>query len=213
MTHIKRIRKYALGVQVLMGAIAAGCLGFLAAPAHAQDSLGNQIVQFPEDTTIEFEFKRANGANQSTLGVKNLDTGEDVVLYRETTPFDGYVPGQRLTSSPTNFAGTVQGGTIQNRSGQSSPFSEFTFKANNRYLFYLESVSPSGQTRRTFDSTDISAAKFNGALDGGNFGDAIGVRVAWDDDGLPNQQKDFDDDDFIIEAGGYLVTVPCPVIR
>lgn len=213
MRQIKHISKYPLGVKVLMGAIAAGCMGLLAAPAHAQDSLNNQVVQFPEDTTIEFEFRRTNGANQSTLGVKNLDTGEEAVLFREVTPFDGYVPGQRLTSSLNDFAGTVEGGTIRNRSGEASPLSEFTFKANNRYLFYLESVSPSGQTRRLFDSTDISAAKFNGALDGGTSGDTVGVRVAWDDDGLPKQQKDFDDDDFVIEAGGYLVTVPCPVVR
>ncbi|MCA1991364.1 MAG: hypothetical protein LDL41_04845 [Coleofasciculus sp. S288] len=213
MRQTTRSNKRAPSIPLLIGAIAAGLVGFLAAPVRAQDFLGNETIQFSEDTTIEFEFKRTMGANRSTLGVRNIDTGEEAVLFREVTPFDGYVPGQPLTSSPTDFVGTVEAGTVKNGLGQASQFAEFKFKANNRYVFYLDSVSPSGQTTRTFESTNASAAQFNGALDGGSAGDAVGVRVAWDDDGLPSENKDFDNDDFIIEAGGYLVTVTCPPVR
>jgi hypothetical protein len=37
--------------------------------------------------------------------------------------------------------------------------------------------------------------------------------MAWDDTGLPQPGKDQDFDDFVIEAGGYLVSVPCPAVR
>lgn len=210
MKRIQRISQYATAV---MGVVAAGLIGSLATPVHAQESLGNEVLRFSEDTTIEFEFRRTNGANRSTLGIRNADTGEETVLFQEVTPFDGYVPGQALTSSANDFIGTVEGGTVRNGSGQASRFSEFTFRANNRYVFFLDSVSPSGQTTRSFDSTQISAAKFNGSLNGGAMSDAVGVRIAWDDDGLPTENKDFDDDDFVIEAGGYLIEVTCPPIR
>ncbi len=199
-----------------MGAMAAGLVSFLAAPVQAQDSFGNQVVQFPEDTTIEFEFKESHGAYQSTLGIINLETGQPVKqLFSETKPYDAYgtgqpqprSPGQNNTGTSIDYLGTVQGGSVQNQ------FSEFTFKANTRYAFYLESVSPTGQTRRTVLSTTQVAAAFNGALDAGNRGGVVGTRIAWDDDGETRSGKDSDFDDFVVEAGGYLVTVPCVPIR
>jgi len=204
-------------VQLLMGAIAAGLVGSLAAPAQAQDSFGNQVVQFPVDTTVEFEFKESHGAYQTTLGIVNLDTGQPVkVLFSEVKPYDDFGAGrtqvrtfgQNNLGTPLDHLGTVQGGTVQNQ------FSEFTFQANTRYGFYLESVSATGQTRRTVLSTSNLAAVFNGSLDSGDRSGIIGSRIAWDDDGLPQAKgKDDDFDDFVIEAGGYLVSVPCPPVR
>jgi hypothetical protein len=213
MRQIKRGNKRLAGIQLLMGAMAAGLVGSLTAPVQAQDSFGNQVVQFPVDTTVEFEFKESHGAYQSTLGIVNVDTGQPVkVLFSEVKPYDAAGTGQTQPSSPgqnntgtsVDFVGTVQGGTVQNQ------FSEFTFQANTRYGFYLESVSPTGQTRRTVLSTSDLAAVFNGALDAGNRGGITGTRIAWDDNGLPQPGKDQDFDDFVIEAGGYLVTAPCP---
>jgi hypothetical protein len=56
------------------------------------------------------------------------------------------------------------------------------------------------------------AAAFNGSLDGGTNEEITGVRIAWDDTGLPQPGKDEDFDDFVIEAGGF-PPVPCPPIR
>ncbi len=216
MNQIKRRSQFVTGIQFLTGAIAAGLVGSLAAPVQAQDSFGNQVVQFPVDTTVEFEFVESHGAYQSSIGVVNLDTNQPVaVLFSETKPYDTAGTGQPQPSSPgqnntgeaIDFIGTVQGGTIQDR------FTEFTFEANTRYGFYLESVSPTGQTRRTVLSTSDLAAIFDGALDAGNRGGITGTRIAWDDAGLPRPGKDSDFDDFVIEAGGYLVTAPCPPIR
>lgn len=216
MNQIKRRSQFVTGIQFLTGAIAAGLVGSLAAPVQAQDSFGNQVVQFPVDTTVEFEFLESHGAYQSSIGVVNLDTNQPVaVLFSETKPYDTAGTGQPQPSSPgqnntgeaIDFIGTVQGGTVQDR------FTEFTFEANTRYGFYLESVSPTGQTRRTVLSTSDLAAVFDGALDAGDRSGITGTRIAWDDAGLPRPGKDSDFDDFVIEAGGYLVTAPCPPIR
>jgi hypothetical protein len=208
--------KCTAGIRLLLGAMAAGLIGSLALPVRAQDSFGNQVVEFPVDTTVEFEFKESHGAFQSTLGIINLDTNQRQELFREEKPYDGYgtgkpqtrVPGQSSLGTSLDYLGTVQGGTVRNQ------LSEFTFKANTRYAFYLESVSPTGETRRTVVSTNQLATVFNGALDSGNRGGVIGNRISWDDDGLPEaKRKDNDFDDFVIEAGGYLVTVPCVPVR
>jgi hypothetical protein len=216
MNQIKRRSQFVTGIQFLTGAIAAGLVGSLAAPVQAQDSFGNQVVQFPVDTTVEFEFIASHGAYQSSIGIVNLDTNQPVaVLFSETKPYDTAGTGQPQPSSPgqnnigtsVDFLGTIQGGTVRDQ------FTEFTFEANTRYGFYLESISQTGQTRRTVLSTSDLAAIFDGALDAGNRGGITGTRIAWDDDGLPRPGKDSDFDDFVIEAGGYLVTAPCPPIR
>ncbi len=217
MRQKKRRNERAAGLGWFMGAMAAGLLGSLAAPVQAQDSFGNQVIQFPVDTTVEFEFKESHGAYRSALSIINLDAGDrtEKVLFEEVKPYDTAGTGQSQPSSPgqnntgtaVDFLGTVQGGTVQNQ------FSDFTFRANTRYAFRLDSVSPSGQTTRTVLSTSTLSALFNGALDAGNRGGVIGTRMAWDDTGLPQPGKDQDFDDFVIEAGGYLVSVPCPAVR
>jgi hypothetical protein len=214
MRQIKRKRTAGLGL--LIGAMASGLLGSFAAPVQAQDSFGNQVIQFPVDTTVEFEFKESHGAFQSSIGIVDLETGQPVkVLFSEAKPYDAFGTGQpqprtfgqNNIGTSLDHLGTVQGGTVQNQ------FNEFTFQANKRYAFYLESVSPSGQTRRTVLSSSSLAAAFDGSLDSGNRGGAVGSRIAWDDDGLPQAgRQDGDFDDFVIEAGGYLIEVGCPPV-
>jgi hypothetical protein len=51
-------------------------------------------------------------------------------------------------------------------------------------------------------------------LDSGEHNGIVGSRLSWDDGGLPEVRKDqpdFDDfvDDFVVEAGGYLIQVGC----
>lgn len=202
--------------RLLLGVMALGVVSSLAAPVRAEDSFANQVVEFPVDTTVEFEFKESHGALQSSLGILDLETGQPVKeLFTEVKPYDDYGTGRPQTRGGQNsigtrldFVGTVEGGTVANRT------SEFTFKANTRYAFYLQSVSATGQTRRTVVSTSTLAALFNGTLDSGSHDGIVGTRIAWDDDGLPQaNRKDDDFDDFVIEAGGYLVTIPCPPVK
>lgn len=195
----------------LIGTLIAGFIGSLTTAVQAQEALGNQIVQFPVDTIVEFEFLQSHGSYLATLGIKNETTGENTVLFREIKPYDAFGTGQVQASdrgqdnlgSPRDFVGTFEGGTVSNR------FAEFTFKANNRYVFFLESVSPTGQTRRNILSTQ-QFARFLGSLDGGRQGSITGNRISWEDGGQVEVGNDSDFDDFVVEAGGYLINVNCP---
>lgn len=216
MKQIKRTSKSLAGLGLLMGVMLTGLVSSFAAPVRAQDKFDNQVIEFPEDTTVEFEFKESHGAYQTTLGVLNLDTNQpEAALFKEVKPYDDYGTGKRQTRNPNgsnlgtqyDYVGTVEGGTVPNR------MAEFTFKANTRYAFYLESVSPTGQTRRVVLSQNPLATQFNGSLDSGEHSGVIGTRLSWDDDGLPGARKDDDFDDFVVEAGGYLIQVGCPPIK
>lgn len=211
-----------------MAVAAAAGVGVLGSAAWAQvpadtqtDTLGNAANVFTEDTVVEFEFKETHGAYQASFGVINLDTGEQTVLFRETKPYDSFgtgqsepaSPGNNNTGTPIDFLGTVQGGTIVNGRGEANPLTEYTFRAGNRYSFFLESVSPTGQTRRVLRAVETNVAQFQGGLDAGQSGDITGTRISLDDQGLPKPGKDTDFDDFVVEAGGYLITIPCPPLR
>ncbi|MBE9127758.1 hypothetical protein IQ257_13320 [Coleofasciculus sp. LEGE 07092] len=193
--------------------IAAALVSSLAAPVQAQDMFENRAIQFSEDTIVEFEFLQSHGSYLATLGVRNETTGEETVLFREIKAYDAFGTGQVQGSSrgqndlgsQSDFVGTVNGGTVASR------FSEFTFKANNRYVFFLESVSPTGQTRRNILSTQ-NFTRFMGSLDGGSTGNITGTRLSWEDGGQVEVGSDDDFDDFVIEAGGYLVDFNCPPI-
>lgn len=199
------------GISWLMGAIAAGLVSSFAAPAQAEDMFDNRAIQFPEDTIVEFEFIGSHGSYQAAFGIRNETTGEETVLFREVKPYDAFgtgqtqvrTGGQNNLGTSFDFPGTIAGGTVLNQ------FSEFTFQANNRYVFFLESVSPTGQTRRSILSTQ-NFARFFGSLDGGRSGDITGTRVAWEDGGRVEVGPDEDFDDFVIEAGGYLIDFNCP---
>ncbi|MBW4521422.1 MAG: hypothetical protein KME16_17210 [Scytolyngbya sp. HA4215-MV1] len=195
-------------------------LAMLALPAQAKEIGGTDVIKFSEDTTIEFEFKESHGANQSTFGIINLDTNETVELFREVKPYDQFGSGQPQSSSPRqddtgtplDYLGTVAGGTVQNRLGESNALTEYTFRANTRYAFYLESVSPTGMTRRVRQAGLNLRAAIEGSLNAGQQGEITGTRISLDDDGLARPGKDDDFDDFVIEAGGYLITKLCPPI-
>ena len=198
----------------LLGAMATGLFSVLATPAQAQDFFSNQTIEFEEDTIVEFEFIQSHGSYQATLGIKDETTGEETVLFRETKPYDSFgsftsersSTGNDDLGTNTDFVGTVQGGTVQER------FNEYMFKANRTYSFFLESVSPTGQTRRTVVSTQ-NFARFNGGLDEGSIGDRTGTRLAWEDGGQVEVGNDSDFDDFVIEAGGYLIDIICPPFK
>jgi hypothetical protein len=118
MMHIRRRNKRPLEGQLILTALAVGFGSFLAIPAQAQDSFENTAVQFPVDTTVEFEFKESHGAYQSTLGVVNLDSREEVDLFTEVKPYNDYqtgqsqvpVPGQDNTGMPRDYLGTGRRG-------------------------------------------------------------------------------------------------------
>lgn len=214
----KHQSKYTTGVQLLVGIISAGVISSLATAVKAQDSFGNQAVQFPADTTVEFEFKESHGSYQATFGIRNETTGEETVLYKEVQPYDGFKTGATEAStrrddigSSGDFLGTVAGGTVQNRNGEFNALTEYTFRANNRYVFYLESVSPTGQTKREVLSSQ-NFARFDGSLDGGSRGDLTGTRLALEDGGRVEVGNDDDFDDFVIEAGGF-APILCPPLR
>jgi hypothetical protein len=52
-----------------------------------------------------------------------------------------------------------------------------------------------------------------GSLGGGNQGNITGSRVGWEDGGEPDEGNDQDFDDFVVEAGGYLIDFSCPPVR
>lgn len=216
----QRKRLYKPLVSIL--SVVVSGLGLLVSPVQAQttsverDSLGNAAFVFSEDTVVEFEVKETHGAYQSTMGVVNLDTNEQTVLFRETKPYDSWT-GQAQANLPENkssdYLGTVEGGTLVNGRGEASSLIEFTFKAGTRYTLYLDSMSPTGVTRRTVQAINVNSAHFRGALDAGQNEDVVGTRISWDDQGLPRVRKDNDFNDFVVEAGGYLQTVPCVPVK
>lgn len=231
----------AAGVQLLMGAMAVGLIGTFSNSVQAQERFETDSIQFAEDTTVEFEFKSSKGAHQSTFGVVNLDrcqgqtidTCERVPLFEEARPFDrdrvvriNDIRGSGAANNRVNdFLGTPGVTVLQ-------PRSEYTFKANTRYAFYLASVyvheveviNPNTkrvervEVQRRVDPViySRSASLFSKGLNGLGGGadqqnNSVGVRINWDDTGIIG--KDSDSNDFVLEAGGYLVTVPCLPVK
>lgn len=186
--------------------------GTVSRPAQATDEFDNNGIRFDVDTIVEFEFVESHGAYQSTFGVINLDTGEKTPLLAEVKPSDNPEPIHRLSKArtpgerdPNDFLGTP-GNTVP------QPLAEFTFKANTRYAFYLQSTY-NGRPAGIVYSTN--AQNFGGnqqsKLEGGLSGLTNGGTVTlWDDTGSvlvkPNQ-NDNDYNDFIVRAGGHLA---CP---
>ena len=71
-----------------LGGITLGTLGLINVwtdPAVAADYFGNDIIQFEQDTIVEFEFIESHGAYQSTFGVIDLDscqlTSEQTIIF------------------------------------------------------------------------------------------------------------------------------------
>ncbi len=209
-------------INFFIGAVAAGILSVFSSEAQAQmpvpvqvesqESFDNRGISFAQDTIVQFEFVRSFGAYQSVFGVRNENTGEEVNLIGEVKPSDLTPfeynralnkPSDGETDNLNDFPGTL---------GNAVPLpriAEFTFKAGNRYSFYLRSQfqgSDAGILYSTDmkNSSGIRQAKFVGdfsALSSGN-----GVFIRWDDTNsrIPRVDKnDNDFDDFIVKAGGY----------
>ncbi len=151
-------------------------IGFniFAQPATAKDYIGNEGIEFEQDTTIEFEFIVSHGAYQSTMGVIDLDSCqatpnqtiifdscEKTPLIREVQPSDDYDTVFRRStyqenvynSNTQDFIGTPGNTVIE-------PVTEFTFRAGKRYVFYLESRFED-KFAGTVYSADVINAKAN----------------------------------------------------
>lgn len=235
MSYVKRRSDRTTQVQLSLGIIrlaaiasvqVVGLLFALTAPVKAQNPPpASAGIRYNEETIVEFEFRESHGYYQSTFGIVNLNTGETTDLISETKPFDDFSDVSDLDrpSTGTNDSGTSRDflGTPGNAVPQ--PVRRFTFQANTPYAFYLKVIDPrSGRLRTTLYSTRLEqmgngstpdAAQSVGGLADGVVGDRKGVRISWDDTGLPAPGKDRDFDDFVVEAGGYLIAFPCPRIR
>lgn len=244
-----RLIRLFLGAITLTGCLASavGVVGSFAAPAQAQpttDEFDNRAVQFAEDTVVEFEFDKSLGVYQSSFGIVNLsqcsgsavDTCQKTELFREVRPFD---KGESLTleeqrraslgqtRDPNDFIGTA-GTTVLGETKK-----KFTFQANTRYAFYLDSVyvhdvavkEGNGTTverrtdkKPTVYSVNTESTRLPEGFTGLSRG---GVRIQWDDTGIPRVSQpgqinpDSDFNDFVVVAGGSLVdaTVPCVPVR
>jgi hypothetical protein len=219
---LKKSQFNRLSANLFIAAVAAGILGVFSSEAQAQSNLlvqaqsqeffDNRGISFTQDTVVQFEFVRSFGAYQSVFGVRNENTGEEVNLIGEVkpsdlTPFEYNQalnkPSDGQTDNPNDFPGTL---------GNAVPLpriAEFTFKAGNRYSFYLRSQFKESDAGILY-STDMKnssgtrQAKFVGDFSALSSG--TGVFIRWDDTNsrIPRvDQNDNDFDDFIVRAGGY----------
>lgn len=145
-------------------------------PAMAEDLVGNQGIQFQEDTIVEFEFIESHGAYQSTFGIIDLDscqassTGQIIFESCTKTPLLAEIKASdsfdfndvyRESSYETDlqagrnndFLGTP-GNTVPNH------LAEYRFQANKVYAFYLESQFD-GKPAGVVYSTDLINSKGN----------------------------------------------------
>ena len=185
-------------------------------PAQAVP-LGNQVIQFSEDTIVEFEIRRTQGANRSVVGIMMNPNGSatKIPMFEEVKPFDDFgLPGR------TDYLGTVGGGTIRAVEGngvnlvatsRDAIIVEYRFRANTPYVFYMDVYTPTeNRYINTLISTQVDATRFQGSLSDGN-----GILMGWDDDGegrvarsgaVEVQGPDRDFMDVTILVGG---TEPC----
>ncbi|NEO97629.1 MAG: hypothetical protein F6K58_02755 [Symploca sp. SIO2E9] len=205
---IKSRIRYA-AAKILIGAIAGGLFGAFGSPVQAADIFENEVIEFEEDTVVEFEFVESNGAYQSVFGVINLDTGEKTPLIVEAKPSD---QPQNVTvpSDYEDDAGLFNTDDFHGTPGNAvpEPLPEFEFQANTRYAFYLESYY-NGRPAGTIYSTDIRnpgskrLAFFEGGFEALTNGGSL---IRWDDTGsvlVKFEDQDIDSDDFIVRAGGH----------
>ena len=223
MIQKKRHNQTGNWLNLLLGTIAASSIATFSMPVKAQ--IPSSGIQYNEDTLVEFEFKESHGYYRSVFGVIDLRTRETTDLISEVKPFDDYADvsdlnrpssGNNDTGSSNDFLGTP-GNSVPN------PIQRYTFRANTQYAFYLKVFRPDNTLVATLYSTkfeqlgsvsNADSAKSEGGLADGVVGERKGVRISWDDTGLPKPGQDRDFDDFIVEAGGFLVTgVPCPRVE
>lgn len=209
MMSIKR-RINNAGAKILLGAVLGGVISGFSSPVVAQEVFGNNGILLEEDTIIEFEFVESNGAYQSVFGVINLDTGEKTALLAEAKASD-YPQNVTLPSDYEDDTGAVERDDFFGSPGNTvpNPLPEFTFKANTRYAFYLESFY-NGRPVGTLYSLDTQNPRGKRQLMfEGNFQALTngGSLIRWDDTGavlVRNEElQDSDFDDFIVRIGGH----------
>ncbi len=207
--QIQKASQFGRSSNVALGLLVSWLASTISAHAIAADlSIGNSGLRFNRDTTVETNFLESHGAYQSTFGVLNLDTKEKTPLLVETKPADAVAPiarpSTRLNDRTTrlDFLGTP---------GQAVPqaVTKFTFRANNNYVFYLESTF-NGRPAGTVYSTDtLNPNRERQVVFTGTPTDLCtpsGMTLAWDDTGARlvrnRQQQDRDFDDFIVRLRG-----------
>ena len=254
MKRSQLIPKFSLKLNKMSGShlaclgLSIGTLGLLnaislSALAAEEDIVGNRGIRFNEDTIVELEFIESHGAYQSTFGVIDLDScqadSSGVINFdscaktpllsevKASDSFDFDKVYRRSTyetdlqeGRKNDFLGTP-GNTVPDYQ------TEFLFKANRRYAFYLESEfdgKPAGTVYTTdfFNSQRNRQALFNEegltaaavarrrntqAFDGNKFNALVdgGLLINLDDTGstlVKTADKDADFDDFIVGIGG-----------
>lgn len=212
-------------LSLFIGVVISGVFSVFSSPAQAQiretpklqsqELFGNSGIFFTIDTLMQFKFVRSYGAYQSVFGIRNETTGEETDLIGESKPSDLTKsqfeqalnqPSDGLTDNPNDFQGTL---------GNAVPLpgtAQFTFKAGNRYSFYLKSKFR-GKNVGVVYSTDVKNISGNRqAKFAGGFSELAngGVLIRWDDTNskIPRvYRNDNDFDDFIVRAGGHEICI------
>ncbi len=191
--------------KIAIGVLAGWLAGNFSAQAIAANiTIGNGGIKFDRDTTLEPSFLESHGAYQSTFGVLNLDTNERTPLLVEVKAADTSAsvgrPSTKINDRDTrlDFIGTPGNAVPQ-------PISKFTFRANNSYVFYLESTLNGRPSGIVYSTDTLNPNKERQVVFTGKPADLCstgGMLLAWDDTGSKlvktRQQQDQDFDDYIV---------------
>lgn len=224
-SHLKNVSRLLLSCSLL-------ALGLVPTKAQANTTFNSRGISFDQDTIVEFEFIQSHGSYRTVFGMINQTTGEKQVIFQENQPYDDYEfqeyspnVGKHDTGSTQDYVGTF-GKTVTSGTGlvavkafgkPNGQVVEVPFEANHQYVFFLDVFNENGQFINQFLSTQ-SATNFDGNLEGGSggrngYGNRItGVSMLWEDGGRLESGGDFDFDDFVVEAGGFLFD-PCPDVN
>ncbi|MEP0918369.1 PEP-CTERM sorting domain-containing protein [Leptolyngbya sp. DQ-M1] len=187
-----------------IGITSSWLVGNIALPAYAATFINNSGIQFEQDTTLESNFVESHGAYQSTFGVINLDTKEKTPLLTETQPSDGsetiFKPSSFRShlGTATDFKGTP-GNAVP------KPVAQYKFRANQRYVLYLESTYKGRPTGVVYSNNVLNPNREQQVQFAGGVNDLCtsGITIGWDDTGSRlvrnRQQEDRDFDDFVVQ--------------
>jgi hypothetical protein len=228
-----KLFKKSLSYRNLLLACGLLSLCFLSTEAQANTNFSDQGISFDQDTIVEFEFIQSHGSYRTVFGMINRTTGKPMVIFQENQPYDNYGVAEYASNSGDHDTGSTQedyvgtfGKTVTPGVGLKPVKSfgkpdgqilEVPFQANHQYVFFLDVYNERGEFVTQFLSTE-SAANFDGNIEGGRGRDsfgraATGIALLWDDGGrVESTGMDFDFDDFVVEAGGFLFD-PCPDVN
>lgn len=190
-------------IQIALSLTSGWIISNIALPVHAATLINTSGVRFDQDTTVESNFLESHGAYQSTFGVINLDTKEKTPLLVETKPSDNpesiFKPSSRRShlGTKTDFLGTP-GNAVP------KPTAQYNFKANQRYVLYLESTYNGRPTGIVYSTNILNSNREQQVQFAGSVKDLCtsGITVGWDDTGSKlvrnRQQQDRDFDDFVV---------------